>query len=279
MTKIDWGQLLPRAAEIVESYSTGVTLRQLFYRLVSYLLLPNTQSAYKGLSAQTAAARRDGWFPQLIDRGRSIHRPASWTSPGEILDNAARQYRRDRTEGQKYALYLGVEKNGLVEQLTSWFGPLGVPILACGGYSSQSYVNEITDDVERDGRPGLLLFGGDFDPSGEDIDRDLVERTNCWEQVVRVALTADQVTSYDLPPNPGKATDSRARGFVERHGRLVQVEIDALDPNDLHDLFQFFIDEFWDVSAYDGVVARERAERESLQEVANRFEEEGGGLR
>jgi len=30
-------------------------------------------------------------------------------------------------------LYLGVEKNGLVEQLRGWFDDLGIPVLALGG--------------------------------------------------------------------------------------------------------------------------------------------------
>ena len=56
--------------------------------------------------------------------------------------------------------------------------------------------------------------------------RDFTERTDCWQEVRRVALTAAQVKEYALPPQPGKETDSRARGFVSVHGRLVQVELD-----------------------------------------------------
>lgn len=66
----DWPTLLERAAEIVDSYDTLVTLRQLFYRLVAAELLPNTTNAYKALSRHTAQARREGLFPALMDRGR-----------------------------------------------------------------------------------------------------------------------------------------------------------------------------------------------------------------
>jgi hypothetical protein len=272
--RIDWGHVLEEAAGIVRSYSTSVTLRQLYYRLVSQQLLPNVLSAYKGLSARTAEARRQGQFPPLIDRGRAIHRYATDTSPADALDDLATTYRRNRTEGQKFAIYLAVEKNGLVNQLTAWFGDLGVPILACGGYSSQSYVDVIAYDVARDKRPAVLLFAGDYDPSGEDIDRDLEERTACWHDVIRVALTEEQVVEYGLPPNPGKATDSRAAGFIARHGELVQVEVDALDPNDLRDLFQRSIDEFWDASTYEAVMTRESRERDALSDLADRFRDE-----
>jgi hypothetical protein len=33
-----------------------------------------------------------------------------------------RMYRRDRTEGQEWSIYIGVEKRGMIEQLDSWFG-------------------------------------------------------------------------------------------------------------------------------------------------------------
>src|SRR4051794_17237500 len=42
MARLDWQRvILSHAREIVESYDTGVTLRQLFYRLVSDGTLPN----------------------------------------------------------------------------------------------------------------------------------------------------------------------------------------------------------------------------------------------
>jgi hypothetical protein len=261
---LDWPAILERAARIASSYSTEVTLRQLFYRLVAAELLPNTQVAYKALSARTAQARRQGRFPRLMDRGRKIHRFTSFASETQARGWLRRIYRRDRTEGQPIAVYLAVEKAGIVEQLTDWFGELGMPVLALGGYSSQSYVQDVVDDVARQRRPAVLLYAGDHDPSGEDIDRDFLARSSCFTRVVRVALTAEQVDAYDLPPQPGKQTDSRAAGFVARHGRLVQVELDALDPAELRRLYQAAIDRYWDPAAYQAALAREAEERDRL---------------
>lgn len=265
MSRTCWEAVLEQAATIVRSYDTGVTLRQLFYRLVAAQVLDNTTCAYKGLSARTAAARRAGSFPDLIDRGRSIHVARSFAGPSDARSWLTSIYRRDRTEGQELSLYVGVEKAGMVVQLESWFGGLGVPILALGGYSSQTYVDEVRADVEAQGRPAVLLYAGDFDPSGEDIDRDFVERTGCFDKVVRVALGADQVVDYDLPPAMGKSTDSRAGAFVARHGELVQVELDALPPDVLEALYQDALDDLWDESAFEAVMAREAEERASLE--------------
>lgn len=263
--RIDWGHVLAEAVLIVESYSSGVTLRQLHYRLVAAQLIPNTQTAYKGLSSRTAEARRRGTFPPLVDRVRAIQCAPWWRDPADALEAITRQYRRDRTEGQAHTIFIGIEKAGLLNQFDAWFGHLGIPVIALGGYSSQTFCDEVAEDVRSQGRPAVLLYAGDFDPSGEDIDRDFVERSDCWEHVERVALNADQVLEYDLPPALGKATDSRAQQFVERHGELVQVELDALAPDTLRDLVADALSGWWRTSAYDATISQERQERDALR--------------
>ncbi len=267
---IAWAEVLELGRRIVGEAEVGMTLRQLHYRLVSTpdLGYPNTQAAYKGLSSRTAKARREGTFPALIDRTRRVERPASWEGPGVALGALCRQYRRDRTAGQEVALYLGVEKAGILTQLAAWFSELGVGIFATGGYTSQTFADELRAEVEADGRPAVLIYAGDFDPSGEDISRDFVERAGCWSHVDRVALTAEQVDEYDLPPEPGKAGDSRAAAFVARHGRLVQVEVDALPVDVLRQLYADGIARWWDDDAHRQVLELERADRSTLAALA-----------
>lgn len=263
----DWNKILLAAKEIVESYDTGVTLRQLFYRLVATGNIPNKQQAYKTLSARTAAARREGWFPSLIDRTRAVEVAESWLSALDSMENTAAGYRRDRTEGQKWQIYIGVEKHGLTTQLWHWFSNRGIPVLALGGYSSQTFVDVVANRVNKDGRQSVLLYGGDFDPSGIDIDRDFEERTECFDEIVRVALNEDQVAEYDLPPMPGKHTDARAWSFIQKHGELMQVELDALPPETLKEIYEANIKPYWNKKAYDKVVKQEAEERDVLTKL------------
>jgi hypothetical protein len=151
--RIKWPTLLEKAAAIVESYDTGVTLRQLFYRLVAEGLLANTIGKYHNLSTYTAKARRAGTFPKLIDPTSTIHRHLSFESPRDAREWLALIYWRDRTEGQEYSIYLAVEKAGILEQLRMWLGDYGAPILPLGGYASQTYVDDVVDDVYRQDRP------------------------------------------------------------------------------------------------------------------------------
>lgn len=264
MPRIDWQSVLLRAAEIVRSYETGVTLRQLYYRLVSEMLIPNKQTMYNTLSARSAEARRDGWFPDLVDRGRTIQRYRTFENPVQARQWLASIYRLDRTLEQEYYVWIGVEKNGLLNLLLDWFGDFGVPVVALGGYGSQTFKDEIREDVESDGRPAILIYAGDFDPSGEDILRDFVRRTDCREEVARIGLNIEQIEEFNLPPLPGKASDSRAKGFVERHGELMQVELDALPPDELQRMYMDKFNEYWNVDTYDAVLVQERRDRRAL---------------
>lgn len=110
----------------------------------------------------------------------------------------------------------------------------------------------------------MLLVARDFDPSGVDLERDFLARTACWDHAERVALTAEQVREYDLSPQPGKATDSRASRFVAEHGQLVQVEVDALEPDDLHRLFDTALARWWSTEAYEAILEAEDHDRDQL---------------
>lgn len=278
---LKWGPITQLAAQIVNSYSTSVTLRQLFYRLVSRGVIPNNQNAYKGLSKHTAEARREGWFPDLIDRTRRIERYQTFPDPENALRWLSAIYRRDRTEGQDYQIFIGVEKAGMVVQLQDWFGDYGFPIMALGGYSSQTFVKTVGQAIEREndkyGRSSILLYAGDFDPSGEDIDRDFIKRVEDYLfdslTVHRVALLPEHIDQYQLPEFPGKETDSRKWSFVAKHGKLVQVELDALDPNDLRGLYQDAIDQYFDSEIYDAVIDREAEESHLIARVGDQIDE------
>lgn len=286
--RLKWNIIVGEAAEIVSSYSTSVTLRQLFYRLVSRGSVPNTQSAYKTLSKVTAEARREGWFPDLIDRTRQIEKYQTFDSPAEAQHWLAAIYRRDRSDNQDQQIFIGVEKAGMVVQLQSWFGDLGLPIVALSGYSSQTFVKVVAESMIGEAydndRPSHFIYAGDFDPSGEDIDRDFVERleeyivnntsmmlSEVFAGVERIALLPEHIEEYQLPEYPGKETDSRKWEFIEKHGRLVQVELDALDPDDLHTLYKTAVDEYFDYDIYEGILEQEDKDTQVLGQLSHKI--------
>ena len=270
MTRNNWNRILDTAAEMVTRYWTAghwVTLRQLFYRLVAVEQLRNTESNYKQLSSRTAKARRAGEFPALIDQTRSLNRPLNFTDPAEATDWLFDQYRVDRTEGQQHALYIAVEKRTLTQVLDRAFGDLGFPAFAFAGYPSQTLLEDIEADIEkRPDQAPVLIYAGDFDATGVDIPRLVNDRIGASFHAIRhVALDPDQIRAHNLPPQPGKTTDSRAAGFVKKYGELVQVELDALPPEVLVDLYATAIDEFLDRSTFEAQLDREANDLEALR--------------
>ena len=267
--RLSWRPIIERAAEIAGERT--MTLRQCFYILVSESVIPNAETTYKSLSRLTAEARRDGWFPSFIDGTRGIFQHRTWDGPEDAISDTARRYRRDRTAGQERQVRIAGEKRTLARQLEEWFGDLGCPLVVCAGYSSQTLCDDVRDELRDDGRPSLLIYAGDFDPSGQDIARDFVKRVDAFDDVVGVAVSAEQVETFRLPPMPGKPTDARAAGFVARHGWLIQVEVEAVPPDVLYRLYRDAIDAVWDTSAYEDVLAREAHERQELLDLCDGF--------
>src|SRR6188768_1092317 len=70
VARLSWPPIIDVARTWVEGQEFPVTLRQLFYHLVSIQLIPNRYTAYKRLSDLTAKQRYVGEFPDLEDRTR-----------------------------------------------------------------------------------------------------------------------------------------------------------------------------------------------------------------
>jgi hypothetical protein len=270
-----WVDILARAVRVVAEYPYLITLRQLHYRLVmtAGLGYANTLGDYKQLSSRTAQKRRAGTFPALLDQTRQIHQTPHWTSPRSALQALAGQYRLDRSEGQEHLIVIAGEKATLLAQLHNWFSDLGLPIVLTRGYGSQTYLDDVAAMAWRDGRPAVLIYAGDLDPSGEDILRDFTERCDVFDKVERIAVLPSQIADLGLAVNAGKASDSRAGRFVADHPELglVQVEVEAIPPDTLRDLYQTALDDWFDVAIYDEVIEREEAQRARIAEIADNF--------
>ncbi|MBQ0891119.1 hypothetical protein KBZ94_40465 [Streptomyces sp. RM72] len=273
MRRLCWADVVDRAAVIVTGYDAvgGCTLRQVYYRLVAEAAIPHTAPAYRRLSARLARARRGEGFPDLIDPLREVHVPPAWPDAGAFLDEAPAWFCLDHTAGQAAAVYVACEKDTLRAQLTGWLAESGIPVLVVRGFGSQSYVQVVRERTARDPRPAVLLYVGDFDASGADIERDWVARTACWASVERVLLTHDQVREHELPPAQGKAGDPRWPAFARRYrldaNRPVQWEVEALDPAELHRLVAAAVAPYVDSAVLAARLAEEARQRARLRAV------------
>jgi len=153
---------------------------------------------------------------------------------------------------------------GVLQPVTDRYEVLLFP---CRGYDSYSALKDAGERIRRAGRPTVVLYLGDFDPSGQDMPRDIRDRLTrdfgATFDLRVIALTREQVDEHDLPQNFAKRTDSRAAAFIARHGDIA-VELDALPPNVLQALVREHLDQFFDVTAFAEEVAREQDEQKRL---------------
>jgi len=266
-----WAPILARAAEIVASYATAVTLRQLHYRLVSDPALDysNTLGDYKQLSAKTAALRRDREFPPLADLTRGIEQEWWNVSAGEAAQEALERFRLDRSRGQDPLPFVVVEKATLTAQVRSWVDDKTIPVAALRGYSSETLDSAIERFAFGQKRDVRVIYIGDLDPEGEDIERNFQWQTDLDTE--RIAITPELATFHKLPEEPGKEGSSRAPAFIAKYGRLFQIEVEALDPDVLRGLVQDAIAETWDDALEQDVLDEEDEQREQLQAFVDKF--------
>ena len=66
---------------------------------------------------------------------------------------------------------------------------------------------------------------------------------------------------------------ARHRAFFDEHnnGRAMQVETDAIDPNELRNLFQEAINQYWDYAAFAAAVEKENADKRILNDEISKL--------
>ncbi|MBA7615163.1 hypothetical protein ES703_22440 [subsurface metagenome] len=277
--RIDWkGVIVPRVSQLLGMYSYRPTLRQIFYRLVAGLLIPNTEVTYKGLSRATVLAREERTLDPLCfdDRIRThtegdfgYRSPESFVrSSKQWIKDLPDQYTREMWATQQTMPIIWIEKDALLTPVASIAGPYRVKVYASRGYSSFTAVYQAVMDMSSD-KPTKIIQLTDFDPSGEDMVRDLEERLTRYGaadfELEKIALTQDQVSDLGLPPMPAKTSDPRYDRFAASYGEEA-VELDALPPDELESIVKNAIQSLIDQEAWDATEKEIEEERQTIQD-------------
>lgn len=280
--------------DILDEYAQQgfrLTLRQLYYQLVSRAMIENTVRSYKNLGNLVSDARQAGMidWKMIEDRNRSTVCPAHWESPAEIARAAAQQFRVDKWADQPYHVEVMVEKDALSGVLEPTCRTLDVGLTANKGYSSSSTMYEIGKRLAGHwagsqwaaAKNIVVFYLGDHDPSGIDMTRDVEERLRMYSgvatrslQVERLALNFDQVEQWGPPENPAKETDSRFEAYAEEYGES-SWELDAVEPRTLADLVEEAVYKYRDEDLWDAAVEREDKMRKDLLTWAENYGKDG----
>jgi hypothetical protein len=137
------------------------------------------------------------------------------------------------------------------------------------GFSGATTVHDVAEDT--DGRDLIVLYVGDFDPSGmfmseEDLPNRLDKYDGDHVTLKRIALTPAHVRRLPSFPATDKRKDPRYAWFVANYGDRCW-ELDAMDPNDLRDVVEKEIKKLIEPVAWRRCEIVNEAEQESLQSI------------
>ena len=271
-------QLVDAANRVIEDYVAQgyvLTLRQLFYRLVTMNTIPNTQRDYKRLGALMTAARLAGEtdWEAMEDITRNLRQVRNWKNPKDAVLWLADQYHTDMWANQPYRVEVWIEKDALSGVFSLACARLDVPFFSCRGYSSASEMWRAAMRLQRhkhNGQEPIIFHFGDHDPSGIDMTRDIDDRLVTFETVLemdRRALNIDQVKKFKLPPNPARQTDARYRAYKAKFGTK-SWELDALEPSILAGMVERAVLEYRDEKLWKIAARRENCEQKKIRKLA-----------
>ncbi len=208
-----------------------MTVRQIYYQLVSRQVIENNRAQYQAVSNALVWARQEGIIPWewIEDRLRRPRTVSMWDDLVDFGETILPAYRRNVWAGQASYVEVWLEKDALSGIFEDVLEPYGVTLNVGRGYDGWDSIHNASERFGN-GEDGVILYFGDFDPSGEDMVRSLKERLGffgCEPEIVKCALTLDDVNRYNLPADFTKATDTRQKGFIAKYGDIA-VELDAL---------------------------------------------------
>jgi len=300
MGSIKWDNVVTQSIPVFESFiGRGVvpTLRTIHYALVSKNIIPNTKTAYKGLSSAFVKARQDGvvhwnWLADEVREAKEGESNYVW-EPEEYADATIRQLLKEMNDtlsgssrfrfpkwmNQGYYVEVWIEKSALRATFDNYLSEYKVALVPSRGYSSWTFLKEANDRIQEnaDGKTPLILYFGDFDPSGVDIERFLRESMNGYfgidMKVIRIGVTKDQIEEYDLPSTPDSAEEIEKLQKDSRFNKWeygnFRVELDALlafVPDEFERIVKESVQEYFDEEIYEGVLEQQEEAKELISE-------------
>jgi hypothetical protein len=278
-TKAEIGRLEGAIYRLLEDDSP-MTVRQVFYRLVSAGEVAKTENDYKNVVSRLLVKMRmagDIPFDWIADNTRWMRKPRTYSSLEFALQNTAQTYRRSLWDNQEVYCEIWTEKDALAGVLLEETREWDVPLMVSKGFASVTYLYEAAKAIEQTGKPAYLYYFGDHDPSGIYIDRAIERRLREFApdaeiHFERVAVRPEQIAEWNLPTRPTKKTKANAHS---RNFEGDSVEVDAIPPRQLRQLTRQCIVRHVDEYALEVMRVAERSEREVLMNLSRKL----GGCR
>jgi hypothetical protein len=258
-----------------------MTVRQVFYQATVRGIVEKTEAGNTKVQTDFVQMRRAGVLPYgwIADNTRWQRSPTTWGSVEEALQDTARIYRKALRRHAPCYVEVWLEKDalsGVVYPVTSEYD---VPLMVARGYASLSFLHSAAEAIAELEVPAIIYHLGDFDPSGvnaaEKIEETLRELAPDAEiHFRRLAVTREQITAWDLPTRPTKASDTRSKGFGE-----ISVELDAIEPAQLRSIVRNAIEDYLPRDQLEKLKVAEASERQQLNGLVGMLTQLNGGVK
>lgn len=251
------------------------SVRHIFYAAVVAHLegITKDKSGYNKVQTQVLNLRRSGRIPyqQITDSTRWMRKSPSFDSWQEAVERTAAMYRRNLWSTSMDRVEVWAESDsiaGVIHQVTNRWD---VPLMVCRGQASETFAHNAADAWAQSPKRPVVLYVGDHDPHGLDIEEALQEKLGRFHYAPediewhRVGITAEQVTTMDLP-----TTKPKLKGRKKPYAFTWAAEAEALPAALLKELLDDAIAQYVDHDQLEVLRTVEREERRSLLELARR---------
>jgi hypothetical protein len=255
-----------------------MTVRQVFYQLVSRGVIEKSEREYQGTvirlmtDMRLAGELRWDW---IVDESRRRRVTQTYNNVVEALEHCAKFYRTSALKAAPDYLEIWCEKDALSAVLWEVTAHYDVPLMVSRGMPSLTFLYGTATSVRhaaRQGKETYIYQFGDWDPSGVLIPKSIETRLEqmcaklgCEPPIVeRVALTEKHIAQYSLPTRPTKREGNRHAHKFEGDS----VELDALPPRILREMVREVIERHISQRDLEVTRAAEASEREILEAFA-----------
>jgi hypothetical protein len=208
----------------VAAEAEPITGRGIGYKLFTQGLIPDmSRASMQKVYRLLREAREEDIIPWgwIVDETRELERVATWHDPEQYAEAVARSYRRDFWNWQDVRVEVWSEKGTVRGVLQPVLDEFGVGFRVMHGYASATAVHGVAED--DDGRPLIVLYVGDYDPSGMNMSEvDLPTRLEKYDgthvELRRIALKREQTRGLQSFAAADKKKDRQALLGAGRHG-------------------------------------------------------------
>ncbi len=245
-------EIIERTCDILTASKYPLTIRRLYYELISRGIIENSPASYRSLVAKLTDARWDGDIPKdllgkVIDGGREPLQTVSYRDIGDFAEIAPLFYRRNLWELQSSYVELWVEKMAIVSILEGICREYQIVLRPLHGFNSFTAIHQTAKDLMDVHKNITIFYLGDHDPHGHEIERDARERLfrmfdllgnpakhHFVEFAPRLGILPEDIGKYGILPldveedeKGGSGFKAKRDAFVAQYGNAA-AEVDGL---------------------------------------------------